>query len=99
MVQRPEVYNGPYDHLPYWQIVQVQHPTLRIFEYEEIPRGRVLFSKREHLFYVYMDKVLFKESIKKTFIKAFHLPRKHTYFQRDLHYTTDPEDLEQLFSR
>lgn len=90
--------NGPYDHLPYWRIVQAQYPVLRAFEYEEIPRGRVLYSMHDHRFHVYLDKVLLKTSITRILTNAFHLPRSHTDVQTDLHYTTDPEDLKKLFS-
>jgi hypothetical protein len=30
---------------------------------------------------------------------VFHLPRAKTIFQTDLHDTTDPDELDQLFSR
>ena len=90
--------NGPDDHLPFWSTVQRQYSVLRRFAYEEIPRGRVLFSKPDQTFYVYMDKVLFTEKIIQTLLRTLHLPPRHTSFQTDLHYTTDPEDLEQLFS-
>src|SRR5262245_61409439 len=76
--------NGPYDHLPYWRIVQAHYPGLRPFEYEDIPRGRVLYSMHDHRFHVYLDKVLCKTSIKRILINAFHLPRSHTDVQTDL---------------
>jgi hypothetical protein len=90
--------NGPDDHLPFWSTVQRQHPALRRFTYEEIPRGRALFSKPDQTFYVYMDKVLFTKTIRQAILRTFHLPPRGTSFHTDLHYTTDPQDLEQLFS-
>jgi hypothetical protein len=91
--------NGPYDHDPYWPIVQRTHANLRALEYDQVPRGRVLFNKTESRFYGYLDKVLDTPMMKRIIMACFHLPRKHTVFQTDLHYTTEPGDLNQLFSR
>ena len=91
--------NGPYDHDPYWKTVQRTHTHLRDFEYDQVPRGRVLFNKAEHRFYVYLDKVLCKATIKRMIMAHFHLPLAMTIFQTDLHDTTDPDELDQLFSR
>ena len=91
--------NGPADHDPYWPIVQRTHANLRGLEYDQVPRGRVLFNKTESRFYGYLDKVLDTPMMKRMFMARFHLARKHTVFQTDLHYTTDPGDLNQLFSR
>jgi hypothetical protein len=91
--------NGPDDHYPYWPIVQRTHANLRGLEYDQVPRGHVLFNKAESRFYGYLDKVLYTHVMKRMTMARFHLPRKHTVFQTDLHYTTDPGDLNQLFSR
>jgi hypothetical protein len=91
--------NGPDDHDPYWPIVQRTHANLRGLEYYQVPRGRVLFNKTERRFYGYLDKVLDTPVMKRMIMARFHLPRKHTTFQTDLHYTTDPDELDRLFSR
>jgi hypothetical protein len=91
--------NGPYDHDPYWAIVQRTQMHLWSVEYYQVPRGRVLFNKAEHRFYVYLDKVLCTATIKRLIVERFHLPRQQTVFRTDVHYTTDPNDLDRLFSR
>lgn len=91
--------NGPYDHLTTWPSIRRPHPPLRHVEYEELPRGRVLFAKDDQRFYVYMDQVLFTRAIQEVILTAFHLPRVQTQFRTDLHYTTDPDELDRLFSR
>jgi hypothetical protein len=91
--------NGPYDHDPYWETVQPTHTHLERVEYYQVPRGRVLLNKTEHRFYGYLDKILCTPAIQRMIIARFHLPRKHTTFQTDLHDTTDPDELDQLFSR
>lgn len=90
--------NGPYDHVDFWDIVQRKYPHLRVYEYHQIPRGRVLFSKQENKFFVYMDKTLFRPRFVQTIHKSFHLPPAQTAFMTDVHYTTDPHDLDKLFS-
>jgi hypothetical protein len=88
--------NGPYDHDPCWPVVQRTHTHLERVEYDQVPRGRVLFNKIESRFYGYLDKVLDTPMMKRMIMARFHLPRKHTVFQTALHYTTDPGDLNQL---
>jgi hypothetical protein len=88
--------NGPYDHLPYWEIVCRTTPALRMVEYDAVPRGRVLYKKAEGRCVVYMDKVLHREDVKQVIMHHFELPVA-TPFLTDLHYTTAPEDLERLF--
>jgi len=91
--------NGPYDHDPYWGTVQRSHKHLRGVEYFHVPRGRVLFDKTKHRFYCYLDERLCTATIKRMILEHFHLPRKHTSFRTDLHYTTDPDELDRLFSQ
>jgi hypothetical protein len=74
------------------------HVALWDVEYYQVPRGRVVFNKAEHRFYVYLHKVLRKARIKRMIVEPFHLPLKQTVFRTDLHYTTDPDDLDRLFS-
>ena len=90
--------NGPYDHLTTWPAMQRQHRSLRYIEYDAIPRGRVLLAKDDQRFYVYMDKVLFTRAIQRAVREAFHLPHAQTQFRTDLHSTTDPNELNRLFS-
>jgi hypothetical protein len=64
-----------------------------------VPRGRVLFNKIEKRFHVYLDNVLSKASITRVILERFHLPRKHTSFRTDVHDTTEPDDLDRVFSQ
>jgi hypothetical protein len=43
-----------------------------------------------------MDKVLQRDDYKQTMLRHFALPAE-TPFLTDIHYTTDPEELERLF--
>ena len=88
--------NGPYDHLPYWEVVRRTVPALRMLEYDRVPRGRVLYKKAEGRYYVYMDTVLHRDEVTAMIRDSFELP-VGTVFQTDIHYTTNPEALERLF--
>lgn len=90
--------NGLTDHVKYWPRFQNQLPELIDLEYQDIPRGRVLFMKPSQEFHVYMDKVLHNSKTKRALLKEFSLPPKSSRFRTDAHYTTDSDELENLLS-
>jgi hypothetical protein len=90
--------NGKTDHVHFWHTLQKQHSELRVREYQEVPRGRVLFNKSEGMFLIYMDKVLFKSQTKKAIIKEFELTIAESKFLSDIHYTTTSKELDRIFS-
>jgi hypothetical protein len=90
--------NGLADHVNFWPQFQKQNPELKKLDYQEVPRGRVLFSKTSQKFHIFMDKVLHKPKIKRAILKKFELPAAKTKFLTDSHYTTNPEELNRLFS-
>jgi hypothetical protein len=96
-VETSDSVNGPFDHIDFWPILQRQHPKLRQLEYEDVPRGRVLFLKATRTFDIYMDKRLHTPTFKRQLLAAFDLPKSRTRYRTDPHYTTDPKDLELLF--
>ena len=89
--------DSPLTHNRYWEVIQRQVPALRFSEYIEVPRGRVLYDKKEERPLVYMDKVLFKLAIQRKICAFFDLPEEATEFERDPHYTTNEDDLRSLF--
>ena len=92
-----EAINGQFDHLDFWPVLQRLWPEFRGLQYEEVPRGRILFLKADRTFCVYMDKSLHTPEIKRLLLEEFDLPRAGTKFLTDPHYTTDPEELDRLF--
>jgi len=80
--------NYPFSHYQYWNILQKNYPELKILEYDEVPRGRVIFSKEENMFLIYMDRALFSEKIKQKILREFALDKTKTRFGTDMHYTT-----------
>lgn len=84
-------------HVKEWASFQEKHSELRLVEYEEIPRGRIIYEIKTKIFWVFMDKTLFSARFKNKLIETFQLPSARVQFSRDPHYTIDPTDLEGLF--
>jgi hypothetical protein len=59
-------------------------------EYDQVPRGRVLFDKTESR-YCYIDKLLGNAPITPMTIARFNLPRVQTIFRTDMHNTNNSE--------
>ena len=68
-----------------------------LFEYQDVPRGRVLYDKQRDLFLCYMDNRLHKPVIRTALRKEFVLTECRVRFESDPHYTTDRDELHRLF--
>jgi hypothetical protein len=97
-VDEGDFVNGPYDHISYWEVVRQTHRELKYLEYEEVPRGRVLYEKGKKRFRIYMDKCLFNNDHKKLLLITFCLKETDFDFATDEHYTTNKRMLDKLFS-
>ena len=79
--------NGPNDHYKYWEIVQTMIKELRATEYEEIPRGRVIYDTKNKRFYCYTSRMLCRNKMLRSLvIENFKLDEKSTTFRQDDHY-------------
>ena len=92
-----DVVHSQHDHIDYWPVLRGQNPELKQLEYEDVPRGRVMYFKQTKKFRVLMDKVLHTPQNKQLLLKAFNLPKARTTFGTDPHYTTDPKELDRMF--
>jgi len=74
-------------HYQIWEKVKTQHPKFYLYEYEEIPRGRVVYDLSADQFIVYCNEDLLKDGTsKKLIMKAFGLSGEKTVFKEDGHY-------------
>lgn len=73
------------------------NPQLAYFEYQEVPRGRVLFQLRTQRFLVYLDKKLMNKVTKKAIADYFGFLPSQADWKSDAHYTTDNTQLRRLF--
>jgi len=87
------------NHVDIWDNLpkRTLYPELSSFEYEEIPRGRVLFSTLKNIHIVYMDKTLFTAEIKQKISCFFGFEVAHAFWKKDPHYTISKDDLSHLF--
>lgn len=92
-----DIVDSKFTHIETWPDLQRHHPELRRLEYEDVPRGRVTYVPHKNSFQVRMDKTLFHAGIKAAILKAFQLPKNHTDFSTDPHYTIDQEEIDRLF--
>ena len=84
-------------HYEFWDTVKKKDPSKRNFEYEDIPRGRIVMDTKKEKFIVYGSSKLIEDNqFKTTVIAEFSLPKEQTVFKQDFHYE-DPTDLEISF--
>ena len=65
--------------------------------YESVPRGRVVWFKREQKAVVYMDKKLLKSEATRSKVAAFFDLDPASAWKSDPHYTTNPTEINNLF--
>jgi hypothetical protein len=83
--------DSPFQHIQEWEgkrIYLANHPELFGTEYQELPRGRVVYSGKKSIFTVYADKACLTKKIKNQIIEDFNLPIESTRFKSDQHYQT-----------
>lgn len=78
--------DSTYTHVEYWETLKHSFPNLQEFEYEEIPRGRVIYNAKKQKAYVYMDAKLFKTAIAKQVAEFLEL--ESVIWMKDPHYKT-----------
>jgi hypothetical protein len=89
-VSKAEAYstalNHPTSHIDYWTGLQRTGAVLPEVEYEEFPRGRVVFDGREQRFHLMADKcILRRRDVVTGIVEAMHLP-VDTKLSTDSHY-------------
>ena len=77
----------PRGHLAHWTALQQSGMVLPEIEYEEYPRGRVVFYHTENKFRLFADPcILARPAIVRRILSTMHLPRKKTEVLGDAHY-------------
>ena len=80
--------DSPYTHVDYWKNMQSVYPELRHYEYEQIPRGRVVFDANKEKAIVYMDKKLFNTVTATKIYDFFDIDSENAIPRKDPHYRT-----------
>lgn len=88
--------NGRSDHCTFWRSIQRLSSEAAKYEYDQVPRGRVVYSKRDETFLVYgSEQFVRNERQKGMVLSEFNLPPEKTIFRADAHYARIPGMLEE----
>jgi len=109
--RREGTIDSPHAHVEQWPRVVARHRSalrlLSVLEYDEVPRGRVMFDIRRRTFIAYMDTSLFADQVAQTPLEGvrvaleerFGLDGERVRYATDPHYrltASEPEDDEEL---
>jgi len=82
-----ECLTHPRGHLEHWTELQQRGTVPAGVEYEEPPRGRVVYFPASDRFVLYADRcILSKKAVLKRIMTALFLPAERTTTSSDLHY-------------
>jgi len=74
-------------HYQVWDKVKNQNSKFYLYEYEDIPRGRVVYDIEENQFIIYCNNNILKEEVlQKTILEKFQLLNENSIFKEDEHY-------------
>jgi hypothetical protein len=62
---------------------------VRSYEYEDWPRGRIVFDRSRDQFVLYADSKLLTQVMIARIATQFHLPEDRTEIQSDFHYQSN----------
>lgn len=95
--------DSPEAHVTVWPRLVARYqgtfPALAVFDYDEVPRGRVILETATQTFFVYMDRTLFinaqpeggpRPAIRAALFAEFALAGQRVRFETDPHYDIQP---------
>ncbi len=75
------------DHYRTWKNMVKLNPKFRFMEYEEVPRGRVVYNKKRQVYIVYSSfKLANNKRFRAAITESFNLKYQKTEFISDFHY-------------
>jgi hypothetical protein len=84
---------GHYEAWAHWRRDRPADPALRAivrsYEYEDWPRGRIVFDRSRDLFILYADRKLMTREMITRIKTQFHLPAERTEVTSDFHYQSN----------
>jgi hypothetical protein len=84
---------GHYETWAHWRRDRTVEPAMRAivgaYEYEDWPRGRIVFDRARDLFVLYADRKLMTPAMTARIKAQFHLPAERTEVQSDFHYQSN----------
>jgi len=83
--------DSPFQHITEWESKNIYLPKFKELiasEYQELPRGRVIYSTKTKKMTVYMDRTLFSLENKKKLINHFNITSDNVLLKKGNHYKT-----------
>jgi len=80
--------DSPFTHVDYWQKIKSTRSELHDVEYEDIPRGRIVYNHHRHDLIIYLDETLLNKLIVNQIVEFFQLQPVTIKISKDLHYQT-----------
>ena len=78
--------DSKYTHVDYWEMLRRQLPELKDREYEQLPRGRVIFDTNKNKAIIYIDETLLKRRKVNEILNFFDLDFTSVVLRTDSHY-------------
>ena len=78
--------NGNSEHMSFWRNLKRAGLVDQHMEYDQIPRGRVVYVIPDDRYYIWLDKCIKKEKIIDQIVKEFNIPLKKYTVGEDAHY-------------
>ena len=79
--------DSDFAHYTVWDEIVRRHPEVYLYEYEEVPRGRVVFDIDKTQYIVYAHPNIIENEKKRTLvIETFKLHENTVLFKPDEHY-------------
>ena len=73
-------------HYKVWEEIKYKHKDFYMFEYEQIPRGRIVYDTYNRVFLIYCNNdILNNSKAKKMILKEFRIKEDYLFFY-DEHY-------------
>ena len=87
--------DSPDQHVKLWDILPMLGSLRQVGkEYQDVPRGRVIWNQKANTPVIYMDKKLLRsETTKKKVAVFFELDASTVQWKSDPHYTTDTNEI------
>lgn len=80
-------------HYEVWDEIQRKNPAFYLYEYEEIPRGRVVYDTVKKYYVVYANSTIIKSPIhRKRIAETFEVDRNRIKFFEDEHYKLEQKE-------
>lgn len=79
--------DSDFSHYQVWDEISLQNKDFYQYEYEDVPRGRVVFDVENTQYLIYSNNdIINSYESKEVIIKAFDLKENNILFKYDAHY-------------